>query len=214
MNFEKLISRAKAVVFDLGGVILNINPQLTYEEFIKLGFPDYRQYMKNSSEQSIFDDFEKGKCSPSEFRKFLCTNVNVTLSNQQFDKAWNSMLLDIPANRIETLMQTSKQTPIYLLSNTNKIHYDHYKTKAQHAGVNHVSDLFTNAFYSHEIGMRKPDDEIFQFLIEQLCCSPDQIVFIDDLEDNIASADRSGIKTIHICNGKDISSFFDRTQKL
>lgn len=208
MNFTELTNRAEAVVFDLGAVILNIDPQLSINQFTKLGLTDIFGFLFGTEEHRYFEDFERGRYTPEQFRKHVAQSTGISFSDEVFDAAFNAMLLDYPKARIQAVQQCARTKPTFLLSNTNEIHYNHYARRLGHCGVAHLDDLFTEAFFSHRIGMRKPDDEIYQYVIKRIGLPAHKILFLDDNARNIESAKRNGIETIHINGGLDIADIF------
>lgn len=208
MNFKNKISDAEAVVFDLGAVILNINPQLSINQFNAFGVPDIFGFLFGLEQDGVFEEFERGKLNPQEFREHIRKRTGLKIDDQQFDHAFNAMLLDFPTARIDAVLRCGAAKPTFLLSNTNKIHYDNYSRRIAHRNIECLDDMFKAAYYSHNMGMRKPDNEIFENLIAKVGVSAQNILFIDDNLKNIESADKMGIQTIRICDGLDISEMF------
>lgn len=208
MNFKEIAKQAEAVVFDLGAVILNIDPQLSVDQFTKLGVPDLFGFLFGTEEHQYFEDFERGRHTPEQFRAHVALSSGITASDEVFDAAFNAMLLDFPLQRIQAVQRCAKSVPTFLLSNTNEIHYQHYAHRLAHAGVACLDDLFCSAFFSHRVGMRKPDDEIYQYLIAQIGIPAHKILFLDDNQRNIEAANRNGIRTIHVVSGIDIADIF------
>src|SRR5579872_3080509 len=112
----------KNIIFDLGGVIINIDYKLTSLAFNKLGAKNFDQAYSQMSQNKLFDDFETGKISSEVFRKLLKEKLQLSISDEQFDNAWNAMLLDIPIKRLLLIKELKKSYKVYLLSNTNDIH--------------------------------------------------------------------------------------------
>jgi hypothetical protein len=110
------------IIFDLGGVIINLDPAATAKAFVKLGLSDWDNQYSQAKQSGLFDEYDKGKISDAEFRSGLRTFLPENVSDQQIDDAWNAMLLDIPPKRLELLSAVRKDHRIFLLSNTNFIH--------------------------------------------------------------------------------------------
>jgi len=196
----------KNIIFDLGGVIINLDTQKTASEMRKLGFEDFEKSYSLLNQTDIFDLLEKGLISPSQFRFEIQKQLPKTVSDQELDTAWSSMLLDFPAKRIELIQSLKNKYRTFLLSNTNKIHYDNYNTDFVSVYGCQLNDIFEKAYYSFEVGMRKPEVDIYQFVLKQSHLNPKETLFIDDLEANIRTAKTMGIQTlwIDVKNGEDL----------
>jgi len=183
----------KAIIFDFGGVIINIDFALTHSAFQELGVKDLDAKFSQTQQSGFFDRFEKGEISPSEFRKEMKKYLKSDISDAELDLAWNKMLLDIPKQRVEWVQQLKQKYNCVLLSNTNKIHYDYYRANLEQVyGYKNFSELFHKTFFSHEIGMRKPDANIYNYVLEDLKLKPSEVVFIDDTPQNIDAAKQLG----------------------
>ena len=186
---QNLTDDIKNIIFDLGGVIINIDHHQTAHAFEKLGVPDFINYFSHSSQNDIFDLHEKGKISDSEFRKMVMQETNLTISEDLFDEAWNAILLDIPNDRIDLLNELRSKYRIFMLSNTNSIHMkkmDEYMNSE--FGIPGYKHLFEKAYYSFEMGVRKPDRDIFEMVLQDAHLIPEETLFIDDSEPNILAA--------------------------
>jgi putative hydrolase of the HAD superfamily len=144
----------------------------------------------------LFNRLEKGLINPVEFRNELRKHIDKEVSDECFDKAWNAMLLDFPKERINLIEKLSEKYNVYLLSNTNEIHYNQYIKDFKNQYGFEFSSLFKKAYFSHHVGMRKPDENIFRYAIENSNLKPEETLFIDDLKVNIESAKKTGLKTL------------------
>lgn len=189
------MSKISAIIFDLGGVILNLDPQRTTEGFKALGFD-----MDNmgTGTTTMFHDFEKGLITEDDFRQHVRALLQQPVTDVHIHDAWNSMLLDLPAERIAMLKALRKRFKLYLLSNTNVVHIRAFdeQFKQAHAQENWM-DLFDHVYYSYEMGMRKPDKEIYEFVLDDVQLKGDACIFIDDNEQNLVAAAACGIHVIH-----------------
>ena len=153
----------KNIIFDLGGVIIDLDYQKTTQAFIDLGVTDFDAIYSKAKQSDIFDNFEKGIIDAKEFRAFIRSKINMHLEDSQIDKAWNAMLINFPASRVEWLKNVSKRYRIFLLSNTNQIHIVSFKGIADNLfGKDVFLLIFEKVYLSSEIGMRKPDANIFE----------------------------------------------------
>lgn len=196
------------IIFDLGGVIYNVDADLTYKAFQELGITDPEALYKQAQESKLFLDLEKGLITPKDFRENIKLHLNDKKTDELIQNAWNKMLIGIPKKRIKLLKKLKNKYNLYLLSNTNEIHYDCFT--ALYPGIFNVefSTIFLKTYYSHHIHMRKPDTEIYEFVINDALLNPENTLFIDDLEANINTAKKLGIKTLHIKPGMELAEMF------
>jgi glucose-1-phosphatase len=189
----------KNLIFDLGGIIINIDFQLTFEAFAKASGKDVISTVRKFEGERIFSRFEKGELSPKELRSLLNQELNTSLSDDAFDHAWNALLKDIPSVRIEMLKELGKSHRLFLLSNTNSIHIAAvneilHKT----SGITTLDLLFEKVYYSYDIKMAKPDLEIYEYVLKQNNLNASESLFIDDNAANIEGASKAGLKTLHV----------------
>jgi putative hydrolase of the HAD superfamily len=196
----------KNVIFDLGGVILNIDYHLTAKRFVELGVKNFDELFSQAQQSTLFDDLETGQISPADFRDQLRNIVKLDLTNEQIDDAWNKMLLDLPKERIDILLAAKENYRTFLLSNTNIIHLDAYTEDLQKAhGIENLGKLFEKEYYSHEIELRKPNKEVFEFVLEQNGLEASETLFIDDSIQHIKGANEVGIHTFFMDASKNYS---------
>jgi putative hydrolase of the HAD superfamily len=185
-----------AIIFDLGGVILNLDYHLTIKAFEKLGLANSSELFSQKSQSGFFDDFETGKISAQEFRKEIRKVLNKDVSDTEIDTAWNAMLLDFPTKRFDLISQISSTKRIFLLSNTNEIHMAWFKNYVNELfGVNVFFTLFEVAYLSNEMGMRKPNVEIFEHVISENNLDSKTTLFIDDSEQHLIGAKNANLQT-------------------
>ncbi len=189
----------KNIIFDFGGVILDIDPELTINEFIKLGVSDFDRLLTPEFTEEIIGKFERGILTPEVFRAKLKSFLDIDITDQQLDDAWNSLLYDIPAERIEIIEQVKKNYQILLLSNSNEIHYDLYVRDLQlRFGYREFDELFHKAYFSFDLHLLKPNPDIYEFVINQHGFLPEETLFIDDKMENIEAAGKLGLKTYQL----------------
>jgi len=189
----------KNIIFDFGGVILDIDPQLTIDEFVKLGFNKFDKLMTPEFIDGIIGKFERGILTPEVFRTKLKEFLEIDITDQQLDDAWNSLLYDIPAERIEIIENIKKNYQIILLSNSNEIHYDLFVRDLQlRFGYREFDELFHKAYFSFDLHLLKPDPDIYEFVINQHGFIPGETLFIDDKTENIEAAKKLGLKTYQL----------------
>ncbi len=194
-----LMQNIKNIIFDLGGVILNIDFKQTELAFAKLGIGNFNAYYTLQSVSPLFEQLELGLITPEAFYDQFRIIVNVSITNEEIQDAWNALLLDFPPERITWLEQISKKYKIYLLSNTNQIHYDAFiKLFDEQIGNKSLNEYFIKPYYSHEINLRKPSKKCFEFVLNKENLIADETLFIDDSETNIKAAKTVGLNTIHL----------------
>ena len=189
------------IIFDLGGVILNIDPSRTVEAFSSIAGISASVIYQKGSQSTIFDDYEEGKLSSEEFRDGVRVLLQISCSDAELDLAWNAMLLDIPLSRIKILQNLKTKKNIYLLSNTNEIHHQQIEIIfSQSYGhiFNSLSDLFHQAYFSYSMKDRKPNPSIFQQVIDEQKLNPNRTLFIDDNQGNIEGAKITQLQTLYL----------------
>ncbi len=196
------------VIFDFGGVVIDIDFNLTHKAFENLGVKNLDKLFSKAKQTELFDKFEKGILSDNEFRNEATKLLNINISEKEFDNAWNKMILDIPEKRIKLLQTIKSKYRTFLLSNSNKIHYALYysELRTKHK-IMCFEELFENVYFSFNTGMIKPDKDVFMFVIEQNNLNPEKTLFIDDSLQHIKAAEELGLQTYHL-NNIDIVSLF------
>jgi len=188
----------KNIIFDLGGVLFNIEPERTAEAFAALSNSSPVDIMELHKSQNFFTDYEKGLIGDHEFRDHIREFLNKELSDKQIDDAWGALLLDIPMNKIDMIREAQGKYKTYLLSNTNNIHRIKFEADFIRTAGNKIQDYFEKVYYSFDMGMRKPDDEIFLEVLHQNDLIPEETLLLDDSLPNILSAEQLGMQTIHV----------------
>jgi putative hydrolase of the HAD superfamily len=183
------------IIFDFGGVILDIDPQKTANAFAKLlnigsanGFAD----------SPLFKEYELGLYSSEEFRDQIRALTNSNLSDNDIDNAWNAMLLDYHQERIDKIKELKSAHHLILLSNTNAIHFNSFSAKLKEEFNLTFHDLFGHVFLSHELNLAKPNIEIYEHVIKKAGLKPERTLFIEDTAENLPTAEEAGIKTLLI----------------
>ena len=200
-----MIKGIQHIIFDLGKVILNIDPSLSYEAFEKLAIPHFETVYQNLVEQNIFEDLETNLISQQQFVDAFKSASGIPLEDKQIIDAWNALLLDFPLRRLQILQQLQLHYDLVLLSNTNEIHEAHFnKTLHTAHGIPNIGVFFDKVYYSHRIGMRKPNPAIFERVLSECSFKPEHTLFIDDVEENTVSAAQLGIQTIWLREGMTI----------
>lgn len=185
----------KNIIFDLGGVLLNIDYNKTKHSFEALGIRNFDEIFTQYKQSDIADRFETGRASEEDFFKEVTKGYNI--STEDFEKAWNAMLLDFPRERFELLKQLGNSYRLFLCSNTNSIHLRSFRKEVNKFDEDFDS-LFEKTYYSHMVGLRKPGVEIFQLILDENDLKASETLFLDDTTIHLAGAQKVGIKTIHV----------------
>ena len=200
-----MITGIEHIIFDLGGVILNIDYQAPVRAFKALGAEGVDEFYSKQSQTELFDLLETGKISEAAFFETLSRFCPPGTTHTQLEQAWNSILLDFPLRRLQLLQQVQLHYNTYLLSNTNSIHERAFnKMLLQQTGMPSLAVFFDNVYMSHRVGLRKPDQAIFELVLRENNLSPEKTLFIDDSLQHIDSARTLGIQTIHLADGMTI----------
>ena len=207
------LNGVKNIIFDLGGVILNIDYGQTANAFKKIGVANFDKIYSQARQGQVFDKLETGELTPDEFREYM-KEIVPSLQLSDIDKSWNAMLLDLPAPRIDLLKKLKKKYRLFLLSNTNEIHIKCFRKIIDSSyGENIFDAIFENQYYSSEIGMRKPNPECFQYVLEKNGMEPSETLFIDDSIQHVEGARKLKINAYHLMPGEDITRLFlDKVQ--
>lgn len=193
----------EAIIFDLGGVLLNIDYQLTERAFAALNIPDFEQHFSQLKQSTLFDELETGKIRADAFCEALRKQTSSQHSNETLITAWNAMLLDFPRRRLQMLQQLRLRYRLFLLSNTNEIHeaaFNQILVQCMGNGE-HLAHYFDKVYFSHRIGMRKPNEDVFLHILQENKLKPEETLFIDDSPQHIATAKKLNIKTIWLKKG-------------
>ncbi len=202
------------IIFDFGGVVCNIDISITEKAFVDLGIRQFDKEYSVTERDNFFGSFESGKITPDQFRETLKHYFDRPVTGQQIDDAWNALLQDIPVSRIGLLRKLAKQYRLFLLSNTNEIHYTKYLKELQEVyGVSGFEDLFEKAYFSHQIGFRKPFREVFDFVVGDAGLIRSETLFIDDSIQHVEGAKKTGLLAYHLREGESITDLFSPEMK-
>lgn len=203
-------TKIKNLIFDLGGVIIDIDPPASLQA-LKALVTAKNIELPTSLEHDIFLQYETGEIDDVGFRNALLEAYKYEkhITPEHTDEAWNKMLLGIPQERIDLLKALRKNYSMYLLSNTNAIHLLKVnEILRQQTGVNDLGELFDKVYYSHQMGLRKPGTAIFKRVLDENNLIPEETLFIDDNADNIKGAAQLNIKTLHITSKQVLFEYF------
>ena len=198
-----------AIIFDLGGVILNIDYQLPVKAFKKLGIENFNELFSQVTQSNLFNDYETGNITSEDFIKEIKKQLPEDTSEEAIINAWNSILLDLPEERLFSLEKAAENHRIFLLSNTNALHIDSFNQYLlNNLQLPSLEPFFETLYLSYEVGLRKPDLRIFEYVLQDAGLAPERTLFIDDSIQHIQAASELGILTKHLVN-QDITTFLE-----
>lgn len=198
----------KNIIFDLGVVLLNLDKQRCIDSFVALGFNNVQSFLSEYKQKSLFHELEIGQISPAVFRNEIRRIIGEDLSDEAIDKAWNNFLQDIPIEKLNLLLQLRKRFNTFMLSNTNAIHIEKVVPEYFETNGHVLSDYFEKAYFSHELGLAKPDKAIFEYVLQDAGIRAEETLFIDDAEMNIKAAMLMGFQTYMPKPREDFSYLF------
>lgn len=208
MKIDQEFPKLNTVIFDLGNVIINLDIPATDRAFKKLMGDNFDSAMAELNKKNTFQEYEKGNISTKSFIEAISLASKIT-EEQAIKNAWNAMLLDIPQKRFELLNEVKKKYRTFCLSNTNELHIEFiYKQLVRENNLPNLNPFFEKVYLSHEMGMRKPDEEIFSKVIDENQLNPSLCLFIDDTAGHLEGAKKTGLNTLHLSNGLTIEQFF------
>jgi glucose-1-phosphatase len=186
----------KNIIFDLGGVLLDIDYNGPVREFAALGITNFGNLYSQAAANPLFEQLETGKISNTNFLNTIAALAPQPLTHQQVTSAWNSIILHFRQQSMVFLADLQQRYNIYLLSNTNNIHLEQIpKILQRDTGKQNLDDYFTKAWYSSKLGLRKPEKEIYEWVLSDGNLLAAETLFIDDSPQNIETAAVLGIKT-------------------
>lgn len=206
----EILKGIRNIVFDLGGVLNNLNPGKTIDAFSQLGMEQLIGDKGLTYDHDIFYLMEQGKVTPAEFRNGVRKLLPGEVTDDQIDDAWNAMLLDFPEIRIRLIKKLHDEFGIYLFSNTNAIHVTYYQSNFRNKHGFEVTSIFDKVFHSNEIGYRKPSPESFLEIIRLSGMIPEESLFIDDSLENVQGAIACGLKGYWLGPGQKVEEIFQK----
>jgi len=200
----------KNIIFDYGNVIFNIDFNRVAQAWKKLGITNADEFYGHRQQDDVFNALERGQISPAAFRDRIRELTHKPeLTDEQIDDAWNQIFVGIPKGNHEVLLQVKNKYRTFLLSNINAIHYDyvHDYLKREYNMVDN-SHLFEKTYYSHLVGKRKPDAEIFEQVLHENNLDPAETLFIDDSPQHLETAKKLGLQTYLMTAPDNLQQYF------
>ncbi|WP_338378360.1 HAD family phosphatase [uncultured Flavobacterium sp.] len=185
------------IIFDFGDIFINLDKPKVEEELRKIGLAQW-----NDTLNELNHNYEIGQISENEFLTGFQQQIP-TVAMDEIKKAWNSILADFPLYRLEFLEDLTSKYKLFLLSNTDFTHIEEVKRKVGSEFHNRFINCFEKVYYSFEMGMRKPDESIYQFVIEKHQLNPNKTLFVDDKNENTNAAQKLGLQVWNLQVGKE-----------
>ena|SRR5450432_323674 len=195
------MENVSTIIFDLGGVIMDIDVKRTLNAFSDLGLKNIHEYFGHGFAASFFSDHEAGRISDEDFIQEIKKLLTAEVSDDAVTDAWNALLLRFPPDRIALLRELKTRYRIFLFSNTNAIHYKKFREIYRKSFSGELEDHFEKAYYSHVLGHRKPDTAGFEHIIRENSLDPKQTLFVDDALMNVEGSIKTGLKGLYLPPG-------------
>ena len=198
------------IIFDFGDVFINLDKEATFRELAKLGVTEITQEMLQIAQQ-----YEEGAISTQKFVDHFTQQFH-HIASEDLIAAWNAIILDFPEYRLEFIeeLAASKKYTLILLSNTNTLHIEKVIENMSLERYERFKKCFHSFYLSHEIGFRKPNADIFEFVLNENNLKANHCLFIDDTEEHTLGASQLGIHTLHLLPSHDITNLFDLKKAL
>ena len=204
------------ILLDLGGVLIDVDYHRTADAFNALGFDGFEAIYSKAQQDHLFDGFEIGAFLPDEFRARIRGLHGNGITDAQVDHCWNAMIGRIPQERIDLVRRLKERYRVLLLSNTNAIHVPAFeRIIAEDNGISDFKALFDGAYYSCEMGLRKPDAEAFHHALSRHGADAARTLFIDDSIQHVIGAREAGLRAEHLdLHGEDVLAMVERLDLL
>ncbi len=204
MQYKKV----KALLFDLGGVIVDLDYKKTANAFENIGLQNAEKAYSQFHQTDLFNLFETGHISSEEFLAEIQNEITNQVSLSEITKAWNSMIIGFQHSKLEKIKKLSEQVPCYLLSNTNEIHLSYIEQLLQEMGFKHFLNIFESCYFSHQIGKRKPHKETFEWVLNQMNYDAQDVLFIEDSPQHIEGAKSAKLNTFYFKKDSSLSDIY------
>ena len=197
----------KNIIFDLGGVIYDIRYENIPEAFARMGAGNLISLYSKAQQTDFIDRYEEGLISSADFCEEIRKLSSVPLTDEQIREAWNAILIDVPAPRVDFLLKLKEKYNLFLFSNTNQFNYECFTAYLNKKyGFDFFGTIFKAAYFSHILHIRKPKEEGFRRIIQEQQLNPAETLFIDDSPQHIEGARRCGLLAYHLKDGGKIES--------
>ena len=201
-------SQIQNIIFDLGGVLLDLDVERCLSAFESAGITNIRQYITGTNELGFFKDYECGTISTPQFREAIRCHIGRHVDDADIDRMWNSELCTIPQDKLRLIECLGRKYRLYLLSNTNELHWAHVSPTVFQYGGQDLKACFRRIFLSFQMHLAKPDPEIFRTALREAGIRAEETLFVDDSLVNCRAAEAEGLHAAHYTPGTDLSLLF------
>lgn len=198
----------KNVIFDFGNVLFDLDLPQIFKRFEQLMGHRYESVMHTLRANRVFERYETGDLDTEHFLAQIVSHMDVGLSPEQVKEAWNAIFLQMPAHRFELLLALRQRYKVFLLSNINDLHLnwiEAYMTR-EHGIYDFETRYFDKVYYSHLIRLRKPERDIYEYVLRDANLNAQESIFFDDLPENVAAAAATGITGVWHEPGTEITA--------
>lgn len=197
----------KNIIFDFGDIFINLDKEGLHNALQSLGIKEW-----NTELSELNESFEKGLCSEEFFLSGIHKHTSYKDLNE-IKRSWCAILSDFPVSRLEFLEQLKPDYRLFLLSNTDSIHISHFKKTVGIEFYNRFYNCFEKVHFSFEMGLRKPQPEIYTKVLDENNLLASETLFIDDKKENTDAAEKLGIRVWILQVAKeDVVDFFDKVK--
>lgn len=201
----------KNLLFDFGGVIVNIKKENAIKRFKEIGLSNIEDYLNEFRQEGIFLEYEEGKLNSHEFyAEFRRLAGKADITDEEIDSAWIAFMDGIPEYKLKLLKELRKKYKVYLLSNTNPSIINWACSRSFSPEGEPITAFFDKCYLSFEIGFAKPDKEIYEYVIKDSGMNPKETLFFDDGEANIKVAQKLGFQTHLTDQNEDLKKVIDQ----
>lgn len=201
----KHFNNISTLIFDFGGVLIDLDMNQAILNFKKLGIKNVEKYLSNFGQSGFFMQLEKGEISAEAFRSEIRKMTTNTITDTEIDDAWNAFLVRIPSEKLDVVYELRKKYRIIMLSNTNVIHFPYAERTFFSYKNRNITEYFDKCYRSYDMKMAKPDAEIFEAILAQEQVPANQCLLLDDGSKNIEQAEKLGFQTYLVDEKEDLS---------
>ncbi len=204
------MSKMECILFDLGGVVINIDWRKSVDAFAELTGRSFEELNQLMRKEELVQRIETGNIDSNGFREWFCTIFDKRFESEEIDKAWNAMLLEIPKERIDLIKSLRNEFRIMCLSNTNEIHINALNSKLSAVSeYERLEQLMDKTYYSHVLKTRKPEPEAWEIILEENQLAAESVLYFDDNKTNHEVALKLGFNSVLISSDFTIEQYFD-----
>ncbi|MCL3849679.1 MULTISPECIES: HAD family phosphatase [Parabacteroides] len=205
------MTKIKNIVFDLGGVLIDLSHDQAVRRFEEIGVVDAAQLLDPYEQKGIFLEVENGMITADEYCQKLREHTGKDLSYEEIKHAWLGFIVDVPQYKLDHLLKLREHYNVYLLSNTNPIIQEGWARTDQFSAAGRpIGDYFDKMYTSYEVGVTKPDRKIFDYMIADSGLIPSETLFVDDAKSNVEVGRSLGFQTYQPANGEDWREAVDK----